>query len=317
MRRNDKETGNSLERRLAELDFSDQSLIRDSLGRELTEKSGLRPGVTGRTSHGNRRWKMFRKPIPAFSLGIFVALAVVALAHPDTQAALSKFLKIFQVGDSTYVYQHGTMGQAAIDSILATSDQNLEKGESYFLHNVYGGFGGNVPRGADPFIKQTASLSLAAGLVDFPLQVQTYFNDKIPARLRFQKAEVLPNGSAILYFGIGPFETMLMQTPVGEGKTMGFGSTKSTTTADGVKSVIGIAPNMEEIEIDGHIATWMIHDEGTRRRLGKWAAKETDTIIGRFIWEKDGVSYILDGRLLTKEEGIKIIESLRSARLEK
>ena len=74
---------------------------------------------------------------------------------------------------------------------------------------------------------------------------------------------------------------------------------------------------MEEIEIDGYHVTWMIHDEGFRKRLGKWAAKETDTIIGRFIWEKDGVSYVLDGRLLTKEEGVKIIESLRPARLEK
>ena len=260
---------------------------------------------------------MFRKPIPAFSLGIFVALAVVALAHPDTQAALSKFLKIFQVGDSTYVYQQGTMGEAAIDSILAASDQNLEKGKSYFLHNVYGGFGGNVPEGADPFIKQTASLSVAAGLVDFPLQVQTYFNDKIPARMRFQKAEIMPNGSALLYFGFGPFETMLMQTPVGDGNTMGFGAGTFTSTAGGVKSMTGIAPSLEEIEIDGQQVTWMIHDEGTRYNLGKWAVKKTETIIGRFIWEKDGVSFILDGRLLTKEEGVKIIESLRPARLEK
>lgn len=260
---------------------------------------------------------MFRKPIPAFSLGIFVALAIVALAHPDTQAALSKFFKSFQVGENTYVHQFGTVEQAYVDSVIAAGNEKVENGEMYFHRNFYGGYGGLVPEDADPFIKQTASLSLAAGLIDFPLQVPTYFNDKIPAMLRFQKAEIMPNGSAFLYFGIGRFETVLMQTPVGDGRSMGYGASTSTVSEDGVKSVTGVAPNMEEVEIDGQKVTWMIHNEGMRNKRGEWADKNPDTIIGSFIWENGGVSYQLDGRMLTKEEGVKIIESLRPIGQEK
>ena len=161
------------------------------------------------------------------------------------------FLKIFQLGDNTFVIQSGTLHGAAIDSILASSDQKLENGESFFLHNDYGGFGGIVLEGEDPFVKQLASLSLTAGLVDFPLLVPTYFHEKIPARFRFQKAEVLPNGSAIIYCGIGPYETMLKQTPVGEGKSMISSETTSTRTADGTVTSTGVAPNMEELEIAG------------------------------------------------------------------
>ena len=124
----------------------------------------------------------------------------------------------------------------------------------------------------------------------------------------------MPNGSIILTLGIGPYETMLMQTPVGEGKSMGHGTSTTITGSDGTRITTGVAPNLEEIEIDGAKVTWMIHDEGTRRNLGKWAAKKTDTVIGKFIWENDGVSYVLNGKLLTKDEGIKIIESLQSAR---
>lgn len=301
----------SLEQRLADLDFSDQSRIKESLGRELAQEQFRRLHQPQISERENRRWNMFRKPVPAFALGILVALAFLAVAHPEGRAALSKIGKFFQLGDNTVFHQQEDYNEAVMDSILASSDKEIEKGEMYFLHNIYGGFGGAVPEGADPYIKQVGSLSLTADMVEFPLMVPTYFNEGIPPRFRFNKSEVMPNASVILYFGIGPYETMLMQTQVGEGASIGFSQSQSTKGADGKIVTSGVVPDMEELTINGMKVTWLIHDENRRRRLGGWAEKKTETAIGKFIWEDEGISYLLDGKFLSLEEGQKIIESLK------
>jgi hypothetical protein len=254
---------------------------------------------------------MFRRPVPAFALGLVAALVILTVALPEGRAALSRIVKIFQVGDSTFIHTPDDFNEAAIDSILTAADQQIEKGEIYLLLNDYGGIGGPIPEGADPFVKQLGSLSLTAREVDFPLQVPTHFHEDIPARFRFMKSQILPSGSVIMYFGLGPWETMLMQTPVGEGQSIGFGGSVMKIDDDGQRSSTGIAPQVEEIEIGDLKVAWVIHDEGARRNLGKWAEKKTDLTIGKFLWEADGVSYVLDGRLLTLEEGRKIIASLQ------
>lgn len=55
----------------------------------------------------------------------------------------------------------------------------------------------------------------------------------------------------------------------------------------------------------------MFHDEGTRRRPGCRAEGHSDKVSGRFIWEQDGHGLVLDAKLLTREEGVRIVESLR------
>jgi hypothetical protein len=59
---------------------------------------------------------------------------------------------------------------------------------------------------------------------------------------------------------------------------------------------------------------WQIHDLGTRANLGFWATKYSGKVIGKFIWEDGGMSFTLNGLLLTKKEGIKIIESINPIR---
>lgn len=307
----------ALERQLAELDLSDSSGIRDSLRHELSQKiaASRRGEIEEKRDHW--RWNMFRKPLPAMALGIILGAVILALAHPDTRAALVNIIKSIRVGKNTYIYQSGKVTDAEIDATFAEFDEALEKGERYHLDNVYGGFGGRVPEGAEPVIKQVSSLSIAARMVDYPLQVPTYFNEKIPPRYRFRKAEILPDGSSLLYFGIGSTETMLKQSPVGDGRSVGHMSVTMTINEDGTSEITGDEPNVEELEIAGKRVVWEIHDEGTRRNLGRWAEKYTDKVIGRFVWEDEGMSYLLDGRLLTKEEGRKIIESLRPMRAKK
>ena len=140
MERNNGRTGN-LEARLTELDLSDQSRVRGSLGRQLKERLASNPPAEITPLPETRRWNMVRRPIPAFVLGILVALVFLAVALPEGRAALSKVGKFFQLGDNTVFHQQEDYNEAVMDSILASSAKEIEKGEIYFLHNIYGGFG--------------------------------------------------------------------------------------------------------------------------------------------------------------------------------
>ncbi len=233
---------------------------------------------------------------------------MMGAANPD---ALSSIVEIFQVGEHTKIVQSGPRGEAEITAILGDFDNDLESGKSYFTYSVYGGWGGAVPHGADPFIKQFSSLSLAAREVDYPLHVPTFGPEKNPLITEFCKAEILPDGMAILYFGLGRYETILVQKPVGNGMTLTSSTVTTKVLADGTKIQVGLKPNLEELEIAGKKVIWQIHDQHIRPNLGVWAKKYPDEVIGKFIWESGGMSFTLNGLLLTKEEGIKIIQSIQ------
>jgi hypothetical protein len=301
----------ALERELAALDLSDQSEIKETLRHELLQRIAAERRETIENNRFFWRWHMFRRPLPAMLLGVCLGATILAFGHPYTRASIVNFVKSFRVGDNTYVFQSGTMGEAEIEAVLAEHDERLERGKSYYLENDYGGCGGDVPEGAEPIIRQLSSLSITARLAGHPLQMPTYYNENIPARYRFRKAQILPNGGTILYFGIGRWETMLQQSPVGDGKTVAHENVIMTADSNGTRVMRGVEPQIEEIELGGKKVFWQIHDKGTRRNLGKWAERYPDKVIGKFIWEDDGMSYVLDGKLLTREEGVKIIESLR------
>ncbi|MEN8008227.1 MAG: hypothetical protein ABFS42_14495 [Candidatus Krumholzibacteriota bacterium] len=301
-----------LERRLAEADFSDQSVVRETLGRELQRRIDDRETDMNKRYSFPRRFDMFiRRPVPAFGLGIFVALAVLLVAHPDGRAALAKLTHLFQVGEHTYIHEAPGWSDAQLDSVLMYMDERREKGETVFQMTPYGGYGGGVPQGADPYIKEVGSLSLAAGMTDYPLLVPTYFNERIPPRLRFQKAVILPDGSTMLYFGVGPLETMISLARVGGDRSVGYTESRTEIAEDGTRTTVSVTPELEEIEVAGKQVVWQVHSEGMRQNLGGLAVKIPDKVIGRFLWEQDGLSCSLNGKFLTKEEGIKIIESLR------
>ncbi len=310
MKGNQTPKGKALEKRLQQLDLSDQSQIREAIGQELHHRIFAIPTGSDVDKPDTRRCSMLRNPIPAFILGFVIALAGFSVAHPDTRQALMKLPGFFKVGKSTIFITGGKRVEIASDSFRERSRERIEKGEIFSYGTIYGGYGCGVPEGTDPFLKQTPSLSIAAGLVDRPLVVPTYFHESIEDEFRFRKAEILPNGEAALYFGIGPYETRIFQVPVGENNMVTYGDAKTEINSDGTRTTIYIDPNFEELKVGGKTVYWQIHDAGARRNLGRWAEKHTEKVIGKFVWEDGGVSFALDGRLLTKEEGMKIIESL-------
>lgn len=297
----------NLERRLENLDLSDQSQIRPALGRELSQRQSQNQRVK---QSPTRRWNMFRNPLPAFILGFFLALAGFSFAHPDTREALLNIPNFFKIGKSTFVMSGGESNPIADEYFRQRGQEGQEAGTIFAMASIYGGYGCGVPEGADPFMKQTPSLKIAAGLVDRPLLVPTYVHEAIPASMRFQKAEILPDGAVALHFGVGLYETRLMQRPAGPNNMVTYSTSTVEIQEDGTRITKILAPQIEEIAIGDKTVFWQIHDEGTRKNLGRWAIKKTDTVIGKFIWEDGGQSFTLDGRFLTKEEGLKIINSL-------
>lgn len=303
----------SLEERLAAVDFGGQSARRERLRRDLLArlarqdcgKEGVRPARGGVA--------LFRRPLPAFGLGILLAAVSLTLLSPEGRAALAKLPGLLQVGPHTAIVTGEQFSAVQLDSLLAAADARQEKGEWVVQTTPYGNWGSDVPRGGDAFIKEACSLRVAAGLVNYPLLVPTYFNEQIPVRLRFQKAVVMPGGSVRLYFGIGSLETVLQLTPVGESGMITHSESVTISTADGTRALTLVQPELEELQIAGRTVFWQKHSAGVRRNLGGRAVKDTETEIGRFLWEQDGLSCMLNGKFLTKEEGLQIIASLRAS----
>lgn len=255
---------------------------------------------------------MLGRPMPAFGLGIVVAATTLTLAHPDGRAALARLPGLLHIGDHTAIVTEGYFTSAQLDSVLAAADLARDRGEIVTLNTPYGGWCGVVPQGKEPCIKEVCSLRLARGLVDSPLLVPTYFHEALPAGFRFQKADVMPAGEVLLYFGVGPLETVLFLSPVGGARSMTYASSDATVSADGRQESTVVPPEVDELLIAGRHVIWQKHDEDTRRARGGLAVAIPDSVIGRFLWEQDGLSCLLDGMFLTRHEGIKIIESLHT-----
>lgn len=300
-----------LEERLAAMDFSDHSAVRASLRRDLLERLAREEPRAGRARTTMGRLEMWKRPAPAFGLGVLAAVLLLTLAHPDGRAALARLPGLLHVGEHTALVTEKVFSDAQMDSLVAVSDLDRARGAWVYQDTPYGGWGGPVPEGREPVIREVCSLGVAARLVDFPLLVPTYFHEKLPARLRFQKVVIMPTGSAMLYFGVGRLETMLHLTPVGEGSLVTSSESVTTMNADGTLTTRIVQPELEEMQVAGRTVVWQKHSEGSRRNRGGAAVAQPEVEIGRFHWEQDGLSCVLDGLFLTRDEGIRIIESLK------
>ncbi len=301
----------SLEKRLAATDFSDASAIRDELRRDLLLRVARDHRGAGPARPPRGRFAMFRRPVPAFGLGVLAAALALTLALPEGRAALARLPGLLRIGEHTAIVTERRFSDVQLDSLVGAFNVQQERGQVVSLDTPYGGFGAAVPEGGDPYIKEVCSLSVAAGLVDHPLLVPTYYNERIPATMRFQKAMILPDGMTVLYFGFGSLETVLELVPLSESTLVSSSECTATVGPDGKLVTTLVQPVIEEMAVGGRKVVWQVHSEGSRHNLGGLAVKKTDVEIGRFRWEQDGLSCVLDGKFLTKEEGIRILESLK------
>lgn len=300
---------------LDRLDVAGESLVREGLGRALTDRIAPPSGNPIESPIRRSRF-MNRLRSPLLTGGLAAALVVIALAifSPGTLAALTRpilaVIKRVAVGEHTELIQHETTDQETVEALVFDLQAELAAGRQWYLQTPYGASGGPVPEGAEPCSRQYADLAPLLRAASFDLLVPGTWPEHIPEFLRFQKGWLNPDGSVQILFLIGPQEFALMQTPVGEDRAV----SHSESTTDGEGHVVGHAIDVETFEWDGVTVTWQEHVEGWERQM-QFARErgEDDPPYGALLWEHDGVSYRLDGQNLTLERAEEIFRSLEKA----
>lgn len=285
-------------RSLATLDLPNESRVRESLRDQLTQALARR-NASGATQVRRRLW-VIRRPVLATSLGIAVAMALLAMVAPRSLAAFAGRMldSLLRVGDHTAIVRFAPQTAEEIAAIVREFQHTVANGQSWFVSTDYGGFGGAVPQGEGPSVRRVAS---------FPeLTLLTTLRHPRPTLqhrgglVQFDHALVAPGGPVLLFYGSGRNELFLALFPVTEGRTVSFSRSVATTTPDGGLVSRGSPPlRAEELSLDGRRAVWDPENTGLNSDLSALR------------WEADGTSYSLMGRSLTREEAISLFLSMQ------
>ena len=93
---------------------------------------------------------------------------------------------------------------------------------------------------------------------------------------------------------------------------MAYSSSEGSTDDPVMHSIM---PNTQPLEWDGQQLVWVDRPEGRDKNL-QFARerKPEDPPCGSLMWEKDGISYVLDGQNLTLEKAEEYYRSLKKAK---
>jgi len=270
-------------RRLASTDFSPESRSRLALRRRLLSQMDARENL--RKEKPMRTYpqlKLRRLLLVAISLAL--AVLVVTLAWPGALTAaaqsLQTFLQTLVLGEHTTVHQVSPEMAPAAQTPPATPIVEW-RGDIWIIRTAIGNFAGNVLPGHDVAVRRFSDLAEATAAVTFSLRQPDY----LPAGYGFREAIVPPLDWAILFYEGPGGDIVLAQMLVGEqssGEAGQFTSVKVGTLTD---------KPIESVTLNGQTAGWV---EGYG-----------------LIWEAEGVSYILGSVNLSRDETIRIAESLK------
>ncbi len=226
------------------------------------------------------RWR--RPLLVAISLALVVLVVTLAWPGALTAAAqsLQTFLQTLVLGEHTTVHQVSPEMAPAAQTPPATPIVEW-RGDIWVIRTAIGNFGGNVLPGHDVAVRRFSDLAEATAAVTFSLRQPDY----LPAGYVFREAIVPPLDWAILFYEGPGGDIVLAQMPVGEqssGEAGRFTSVKVGTLTD---------KPIESVTLNGQSAGWA---EG----FG-------------LIWEAESVSYILGSVNLSRDETIRIAESLK------
>jgi hypothetical protein len=223
---------------------------------------------------------------------------------------VARIIERVRVGESTQIQREAPLSDAAAAAILEQHRQRVAAGEQWFVRTPYGGFGGHVPSGEGASVRRVSRLDDLRA-VERKLQIPTGVHRD--EHVRFDHALVAPGGVALIFLGSGAKEVFLSAFPVGGGRFVGYGRLVSRTGADG--KLVAESPELkaEEIRVGGQTVVWdpdptppstiRVHWPGT------WFLRRDENSALR--WEKDGLSYSLMGRSLTRVEAVNLFLSLR------
>lgn len=181
----------------------------------------------------------------------------------------------------------------AADNTLPRTESQPAGARMWHVYTVYGGFGGAVHEEAyfDPQQIDEPAVLLSRA----PIALMAFDGEYRGEAVTFHHALLAPDGVVLTYFGAHHIELLLVQAPVGRGRSVAY----SRVVSGPGGSVIGVAPSIETLTLNGQTVTW---DPDTTGIMPNNSALR---------WEANGVSYSLYGRALTRDEAVALFSSLR------
>jgi len=271
-------------RRLASTDFSPESRSRLALRRRLLSQMDAREEWQPQKEASMRTFFWKRRSAVTAAATLATILLVLTLAWPGVLTAaaqsLQTFLQSLVLGEQTTVHQVSPEMAPAAQTPPATPIVEW-RGDIWIIRTAIGNFAGNVLPGHDVAVRRFSDLAEATAAVTFSLRQPDY----LPAGYGFREAIVPPLDWAILFYEGPGGDIVLAQMPVGEqssGEAGRFTSVGVGTLTD---------KPIESVTLNGQLAGWA---EGYG-----------------LIWEAEGVSYILGSVNLSRDESIRIAESLK------
>jgi hypothetical protein len=288
---------------LVKTDFSTESKVRDSLKRQLSQKTGKEEQVYRSTIY-QLVLRFKQRPVAAFgtvALAILVVAGLffgsrVATAAEGLVQEVYEGLRFIVLGENSAVEQVEPLEELPT-SLEWTPPWTEHPG--WLMKTDIGNFGGNLPPEVDATMRSYATLTEAQQFVSFPIRTPTW----LPEGYGLREINVTPPAgpvSVFLFYSGPEADIIVVEQPLGiqsedesapaiDTET---GATAITKTIEATGSRIVTDETVEEIEFDGRSAAW----------IGEY----------RLDWEDDGIGYTVGGLDLSLEQALHIARSLRT-----
>jgi hypothetical protein len=271
---------------LSGVDFSAHSQVREPLRRHLLELHGSRLGTLRPRSALSQMHRYVRSGWVAVSVAGVVSLFVCAWLGMLTPAAqgFEAVVRSLALGEHSVVQQLSPPAVAFTPTSLPTPIGSLAaemRGSYWIIQTPAGSFTcPAVLPGRDATLRRFDALDQVPADLPFGLVLPRH----LPQGQVFREGLVTPLHGVFLFYSGPDGDMVLIQMPVGRQP----GDSSSSTIFAAVEMLTD-GP-IEQVSVGGRTAAW----------VGKRA----------LMWENSGINYILGGVGLSKDETVRIAESL-------
>jgi hypothetical protein len=263
------------------------ALVRQSAASAVEERQAPAPSLV----------RLRVRPLVAVSGAAVLLVVAIPGARNTVARQIDRLLDIVRIGPNTEVVRRDESTAGEIAASLQQHERDLASGKRWSIHTAYGGFGGTVPPGASPGLQRLDRLDILSSLTSMSIQVPTaMYRGATPV---FHHALLSPDGLLLLFFGSENTEILLVQAPVGGGRAIAYSRVVDDRDTQGRLVLRSPELKTEELSLAGGTVMW---DPDNTGRIPNSSALR---------WERDGVSYSLFGRALTREEAVELFLSLR------
>lgn len=280
-----------LANRLTSTDFSPASKIRKPLLNQLLSMNGKETAMV------NVSRKMIGLRLTLF---VLVSLLLLLLVSPMTLQVAAKnlvdFIQTIRVGDYTWIQQNEKPENVSSQPDLLPSEPIVEYNDGMWkIRTSIGNFGGDPLPGHSKKVQNFNTIADAQTITPFSIRQP----DSLPSGYDLQQVMVSPSDWVFLFYTSSNGNLVIAQLPVGEitindpGEVTNSVPVGSVTVGQQNTTGVGMLTDkeVEVVLVNNHPAAWV---------------EETG-----LMWETEGISFVAGGTGLTREEVIKIAESMK------